>query len=200
MFSSICNMYVYVNMGQLITQQGMRHGITTDSKNTAKEGHLTFYCFVDILILFYLINTSSQVSGLRSHLLTSASPHHHTVHRQEELARPRAPGSQHQEELPVHVLEGDLSPHPGLGVRAVLLDLHLAGLPSVGPGQHRQRSLAAARGKLLKPEVKAGQGRLGRRDQLLEVELGRVQRGEGHLLVLVASPLPVSPRLSAVPN
>ena len=137
---------------------------------------------------------------MRSDLLTPPPPHRHVVHRQQEVARPRAPGSQHQQELSVHVLEGDLSPHPGLGVRAVLLDLHLPGLPSVGPGQYGQRSLAAARRKLLKPEVKAGQGRLGRRDQLLEVELGRVQRGEGDLLVLVASPLPVSPRLSAVPN
>ena len=114
------------------------------------------------------------------------------------MSRPGAPGSQHQEELPVHVLEGHLSPHPGLTVRAVLLDLDLARLASVRPGQYRQCGLAAARGELLEPEVQAGQGRLGWSDQLLEVELCCVQRGEGNLLVLVASPRPVSPGLTAV--
>ena len=148
--------------------------------------------YFDIIIIILI---SGQVS---SHLVTPPPSDHHTVHRQQELSRPRPPGPQHQEELPVHVLEGHLSPHPGLTVRAVLLDLDLAWLASVGPGQHRQCGLAAARGELLEPEVQAGQGRLGWSDQLLEVELGCVQRGEGDLLVLVASPLPVSPGLAAV--
>ena len=53
-------------------------------------------------------------------------------------------------------------------------------------------------GELLEPEVQAGQGGRGGGDQLLEVELGGVQRAEGNLLVLVASSLLVSPRLTAV--
>ena len=51
---------------------------------------------------------------------------------------PGHPGPEHQQEVPVDVLEGDLGPHPGVAVRALLGDAHLARLPPVGPRQHRQ--------------------------------------------------------------
>lgn len=161
---------------------------------------MIFYCFVDIWTLFYYINIRHEVRAPQasSDLVTPALPHPHGVHGEEEPASPGTAGSQHQQELAVHVLEGDLGSHPGLSVRTVLLDLHLAGLPSVWPGEDSQRGLAAPGGELDEPEVQAGQGGLGGRDQLLEVELGRVLRGEENLLVRVASPLPVSPGLSAV--
>ena len=77
---------------------------------------------------------------VRSLLLAPARRHHDPVHGEGEAGGPRpgAPGSEHQEEVPVHVLEGDLGPHPGVAVRTLLGDAHLARLPPVGPGQHSQ--------------------------------------------------------------
>ena len=76
----------------------------------------------------------------RSLLLAPARRHHDPVHGEGEAGGPR-PGSscsEHQEEVPVHVLEGDLGPHPGAQVGALLLDSHLAGLAPVRPRQHSQ--------------------------------------------------------------
>ena len=77
---------------------------------------------------------------VRSLLLAPARRHHDPVHGEGEAGGPRpgSSGSEHQEEVPVHILEGDLGPHPGVAVRTLLGDAHLAWLPPVGPGQHSQ--------------------------------------------------------------
>ena len=73
-------------------------------------------------------------------LLAPPRRHPHSVHGQRELgaAGPRSPRPQHQQEVAVDVLEGDLGPHPGAQVGALLLDSHLAWLAPVGPRQHSQ--------------------------------------------------------------
>ena len=78
-------------------------------------------------------------------VLASACRHHDLVHGESEAGGPGpgAPGPEHQKEVPVHVLEGDLGPHPGVRVGALLRDAHLARLASVGPGQHCQLVTAA---------------------------------------------------------
>ena len=78
--------------------------------------------------------------GVPASLLAPPRRHPHSVHGQRELgaARPRSPRSQHQQEVSVDVLEGDLGPHPGAEVGALLLDSHLAGLAPVRPRQHSQ--------------------------------------------------------------
>ena len=77
---------------------------------------------------------------VRSLLLAPARRHHDPVHGEGEAGCPGSwsPGPEHQQEVPVDVLEGDLGPHPGVAVRALLGDAHLARLPPVGPGQHSQ--------------------------------------------------------------
>ena len=87
----------------------------------------------------------------RSLLLAPACRHHDPVHGEGEAGGPgpRAPGSEHQEEVPVHVLEGDLGPDPGVAVRALLGDAHLARLPPVGPGQHNKLVAAPVWGKIV---------------------------------------------------
>ena len=77
---------------------------------------------------------------VRSLLLAPARRHHDPVHGEGEAGCPGSgsPGPEHQQEVPVDVLEGDLGPHPGVAVWALLGDAHLARLPPVGPRQHRQ--------------------------------------------------------------
>ena len=104
----------------------------------AEQGHEDWSSLFVYLYLYPYYDTLSS-----SALLAPAAGDEDTVHRQHQRAGPHPPGPHHQQELPVHVLEGDLSPHPGLAVRAVLLYRHLARLASVGPGQDCQAALTS---------------------------------------------------------
>ena len=111
-----------------------RPGSSVMQNKVTRTGAVYLYIYIYILI------TTHDGS---SALLAPAAGDEDTVHRQHQGAGPHPPGPHHQQELPVHVLEGDLGPHPGLAVRAVLLYRHLARLASVGPRQHCQAALTS---------------------------------------------------------
>ena len=99
---------------------------------------------VDTSIITHKCNT--RVSRVISRVHTPASSDHNIVHSQCEAAGPGpgTSGTEHQQKVPVNILEGDLSSDPGVSVWTGLVDVHFTRFTSVGPGQYCQHTLVSS--------------------------------------------------------